>query len=138
MNYQMVKLANGEDIICNVIKTIDGSIIITEPLKMETYNRSTEKGVVESLGLSRWVQPYSEEQEFTIQQNTVIMMTPVSAGLQKYYEYVVKNMKIVREEIISPTEKEIKVIEKEEDLEKIETELEEMEAIFDKSKNTIH
>ena len=139
MNYQMVKLANGEDIICNVIKTIDGSIVITEPLKMETYNRTTSKGLVESLGLSRWVQPYSEEQEFTIQQNTVIMMTPVSAGLQKYYEYVVKNMKIVREEIISPTEKEIKVIEKEEeDLEKIETELEEMEAIFDKSKNTIH
>ena len=89
MNYQMVKLANGEDIICNVIKTIDGSIIITEPLKMETYNRSTEKGVVESLGLSRWVQPYSDEQEFTIQRTTIVMMTPVSAGLQKYYEYVV-------------------------------------------------
>ena len=30
MNYQVVKLANGEDIICNVIRTIDGSITITE------------------------------------------------------------------------------------------------------------
>ena len=42
---------------------------ISSPLKMETYNRSTEKGVVESLGLSRWVQPYSDEQKFTIQKN---------------------------------------------------------------------
>ena len=113
MNYQVVKLANGEDIICNVIRTIDGSITITEPLKMETYNRSTEKGVVESLGLSRWVQPYSDEQEFTIQRTTIVMMTPVSAGLQKYYEYVVDNMKTMRKDLSSPTEKELRVIEKE-------------------------
>ena len=50
---------------------------------METYNRSTEKGVVESLGLSRWVQPYSDEQEFTIQRTTIVMMTPVSVWTTK-------------------------------------------------------
>ena len=33
---------------------------------METYNRTTEKGMIESLGLSRWIQPYSDEDEFTI------------------------------------------------------------------------
>ena len=139
MNYQVVKLANGEDIICNVIRTIDGSITITEPLKMETYNRSTEKGVVESLGLSRWVQPYSDEQEFTIQRTTIVMMTPVSAGLQKYYEYVVDNMKTMRKDLSSPTEKELRVREREEkNIEDIENELEEMEAILEKSKSTIH
>ena len=115
MNYQVVKLANGEDIICNVIRTIDGSITITEPLKMETYNRSTEKGVVESLGLSRWVQPYSDEQEFTIQRTTM------------------------RKDLSSPTDKELRVIEREEkNIEDIENELEEMEAILEKSKSTIH
>ena len=48
MNYQIVKLSNGEDIICNVEKNIDGTLQISAPLKMETYNRSTDKGVVES------------------------------------------------------------------------------------------
>ena len=139
MNYQVVKLANGEDIICNVIRTIDGSITITEPLKMETYNRSTEKGVVESLGLSRWVQPYSDEKKFTIQKNTVVLMTPVSIGLQKYYEYVVENMGVMREKISEPTDKELKVIEREEkSIEDIADEIEEMSAILEKSKNTIH
>jgi len=139
MNYQVVKLANGEDIICNVKNKIDETITITEPLKMETYNRTTEKGVVESLGLSRWIQPYSDEQEFTIQKTTIVMMTPVSLGLQRYYEYVIKNMKTIKEEVVSPTDKEIRVIEKEEkNMEEIEEELEEMEAIFEKSKNTIH
>ena len=74
---------------------------------METYNRSTEKGVVESLGLSRWVQPYSDEQIFTIQRKRFVIMTPVSAGLQKYYEYVVENMKTMRERFIKSNRKRI-------------------------------
>ena len=88
----MVKLSNGEDIICNVEDENGQILIISSPLKMETYNRTTEKGMVESLGLSRWIQPYSDEDEFTIHKNTIVLMTPVSAGLKRYYEYVLKNM----------------------------------------------
>ena len=88
----MVKLSNGEDIICNVEDENGHILIISSPLKMETYNRTTEKGMIESLGLSRWIQPYSDEDEFTIHKNTIVLMTPVSAGLKRYYEYVLKSM----------------------------------------------
>ena len=138
MSYQMVKLSNGEDIICNVEDENGHILIISSPLKMETYNRTTAKGVVESLGLSRWIQPYSDEEDFTIQKNTVVLMTPVSAGLQKYYEYVLKNMEAINGKLIQPTEKEIRVIEKEEKIEDLEKELDEVEAILEKQKNTIH
>tara|TARA_B100001057_G_scaffold368413_1_gene371913 strand:+ start:214 stop:636 length:423 start_codon:yes stop_codon:yes gene_type:complete len=140
MNYQVVKLSNGEDIICNVEEDarIDGTLRISSPLKMETFSRTTEKGVVESLGLSRWIQPYSDEDMFTIQKNTVVVMTPVSAGLQRYYEYVLKNMEEIRDDDYGPTEKEIRVIEKEERIEDLEEELDEMEAILDKQNSTIH
>ena len=138
MNYQVVKLANGEDIICDVLGYKDDTIKITSPLKMETYNRTTAKGVVESLGLSRWIQPYSDEDMFTIQKNTVVVMTPVSAGLQRYYEYVLKNMEEIKDDDYGPTEKEIRVIEKEEKIEDLEKELDEVEAILEKQKNTIH
>ena len=140
MNYQVVKLSNGEDIICNVEEDarIDGTLRISSPLKMETFSRTTEKGVVESLGLSRWIQPYSDEDMFTIQKNTVVVMTPVSAGLQRYYEYVLKNMEEIRDDDYGPTEKEIRVIEKEEKIEDLEEELDEMEAILDKQNSTIH
>ena len=138
MKYQMVKLSNGEDIICNVEDENGHILIISSPLKMETYNRTTAKGVVESLGLSRWIQPYSDEEDFTIQKNTVVLMTPVSAGLQKYYEYVLKNMEAINGKLIQPTEKEIRVIEKEEKIEDLEKELDEVEAILEKQKNTIH
>ena len=140
MNYQVVKLSNGEDIICNVEEDarIDGTLRISSPLKMETFSRTTEKGVVESLGLSRWIQPYSDEDMFTIQKNTVVVMTPVSAGLQRYYEYVLKNMEEIKDDDYGPTEKEIRLIEKEEKIEDLEEELDEMEAILDKQNSTIH
>ena len=139
MNYQVVKLSNGEDIICKVENELDSTLQISSPLKMETYSRTTSKGLVESLGLSRWVQPYSDEKKFTIQKNTVVLMTPVSIGLQKYYEYVVENMGVMREKISEPTDKELKVIEREEkSIEDIADEIEEMSAILEKSKNTIH
>ena len=135
----MVKLSNGEDIICKVENELDSTLQISSPLKMETYSRTTSKGLVESLGLSRWVQPYSDEKEFTIQKTTVVLMTPVSVGLQKYYEYVIENMGAMREKISQPTDKELKVIEREEkNIEDLAEELEEMEAILEKSKNTIH
>ena len=139
MKYQMVKLSNGEDIICKVENELDSTLQISSPLKMETYSRTTSKGLVESLGLSRWVQPYSDEKKFTIQKNTVVLMTPVSIGLQKYYEYVIENMGVMREKISQPTDKELKVIEREEkSIEDIADEIEEMSAILEKSKNTIH
>ena len=138
MSYQMVKLSNGEDIICNVEDDSDSLLRISSPLKMETYNRTTEKGMVESLGLSRWIQPYSDEDEFIIQKNTIVLMTPVSAGLKRYYEYVLRNMEDMIEKDTGPTEKEIKVIEKEETIEDLENDLDEIEAILDKQKSTIH
>ena len=139
MKYQMVKLSNGEDIICKVENELDSTLQISSPVKMETYSRTTSKGLVESLGLSRWVQPYSDEKKFTIQKNTVVLMTPVSVGLQKYYEYVIENMGVMREKISEPTDKELKVIEREEkSIEDIADEIEEMSAILEKSKNTIH
>ena len=138
MNYQIVKLSNGEDIICNVEKNIDGTLQISAPLKMETYNRSTDKGVVESLGLSRWIQPYSDEEKFTIQKNSIVIMTPARSGLTRYYEYVLDNMKNISGELIEPSKKDLKKIEKEESVEMLEDELSEMESILEKIGKTIH
>ena len=138
MNYQIVKLSNGEDIICNVEKNIDGTLQISAPLKMETYNRSTDKGVVESLGLSRWIQPYSDEEKFTIQKNSIVIMTPASSGLTRYYEYVLDSMKNISDKLVKPTKKDLQKIEKEKNIEMLEDELNEMESILEKIGKTIH
>ena len=139
MSYQVIKLANGEDIVCNLVKRFGSKIEITSPLRMDTITKETAKGTMESLALSRWVQPYSDEKVFNIESNSIVIMTPASVGLSRYYEYVLKNIK---EDIVEtpPTKKELRIIEKEElDLHEEIFSSEDLQKILDKfSKKTIH
>tara|TARA_R100000234_G_scaffold78100_1_gene48714 strand:+ start:190 stop:618 length:429 start_codon:yes stop_codon:yes gene_type:complete len=90
-SYQIIKLKNGEDLICNVLDNENGRLKVSSPLKMETVNRISKKGLTESLALTRWIQPYSDEKHFFIESNSIIIMTPASVGMSRYYEYVIKS-----------------------------------------------
>ena len=90
-SYQIIKLKNGEDLICNVLDNENGRLKVSSPLKMETVNRISKKGLTESLALTRWIQPYSDEDHFFIESNSIIIMTPASIGMTRYYEYVLKS-----------------------------------------------
>ena len=140
MNQYVVKLSNGEDIVCEVLDDLGSQLKISSPLKMDTIARTTNKGVVESLSLCRWVQPYSDEQYFNIEKMSIVVMTPASVGLCKYYDYVLQNInKVVRNK--TPTVKELKKIEEEEmDIEEDLVSDEDLEAILDNfnTKSTIH
>jgi len=123
---QVIKLSNGENIICTISESENSEQLkVTSPLKMDTFNKVTDKGVVESLGLSRWIQPYSDEPFFKIEKSSVVIMTPASAGLCKYYEYVVHNIENMvpskkNIENSQPTQEELNMIEEEEHYEEIE------------------
>tara|TARA_B100000575_G_scaffold150787_1_gene120277 strand:+ start:8757 stop:9194 length:438 start_codon:yes stop_codon:yes gene_type:complete len=145
MSYQVIKLSNGEDIVCKVHENTssreNSKLKISSPLRMETITRDTSKGVVESLALSRWVQPYSDEEIFNIEKNSVVIMTPASVGLSRYYEYVLKGIEQVS--IIKPTKKQLDDIEKSIKKEKYIDDImdsKELEAILDKLsiKRTYH
>ena len=104
-SYQIIKLKNGEDLICNVLDNENGRLKVSSPLKMETVNRISKKGLTESLALTRWIQPYSDEDFFFIESNSIIIMTPASVGMTRYYEYVLKSynglvLKSAKEETI--------------------------------------
>ena len=90
-SYQIIKLKNGEDLICNVLDNENGRLKVSSPLKMETVNRISKKGLTESLAPTRWIQPYSDEEHFFIESNSIIIMTPASVGMTRYYEYVLKS-----------------------------------------------
>ena len=111
-DYQVIKLSNGENLICDVISDSDTTLNVKSPLKMETLSKFTKSGVVESLSLVRWMQPYCDNEQFALSKNNVILNSPVSIGLGKYYEFILK--KIDGLEIPQPTEDELKAIEEEE------------------------
>ena len=110
-DYQVIKLSNGENLICDVISDSDTTINVKSPLKMETLSKFTKSGVVESLSLVRWMQPFCDYDKFTINKNTVIINVPVSIGLGKYYEFILKKLNGL--DIIGPSDEELKEIEME-------------------------
>ena len=111
-DYQVVKLSNGENLICDVLSDSDTTLLVESPLKMETLSKFTRSGVVESLSLVRWMQPSCDDNKFTLNKNNIILNMPVSIGLGKYYEFILKKMDGL--DIPQPTEDELKAIEEEE------------------------
>tara|TARA_X000001382_G_scaffold121469_1_gene103803 strand:- start:644 stop:1120 length:477 start_codon:yes stop_codon:yes gene_type:complete len=104
-NFQVLKLSNGDDVICNLVESGDDTFKITSPLKMDTINRVTKKGVAESLALTRWIQPYSDQEHYYIQRTSVVVMAEASVGLTRYYQYVLRTLdKMVVNEKFNPTE----------------------------------
>ena len=149
-NYQVIKLTNGEDIFCDLKESESGYLLkVKSPLKMEIVNRVTKSGMVEGLALTRWVQPFTEQESVMINKSTVVTMVPASIGMSKYYRYVLKSidtMKLVTSEDIEPTKEELSAIENEEKLkswsddEKISLEelIEETSEFLKRNRRTIH
>ena len=91
--YKIVKLTNGENIICQLNDDVDnGEYKLNFPLKMEIHSHMTKEGVVDSLNLSRWIGPYTEQSFFSIKSDHVLLIANASEGLSRYYEHVMKEI----------------------------------------------
>ena len=92
---RVIKLANGESIVCTCIptRTDEGSqtLHIIHPLKMELKKRITKKGIVEALTLSRWLQPFTESDEFDIEKSSIVTVTSASYALNNYYQFMLNS-----------------------------------------------
>ena len=92
--YKIVKLTNGENLICEINDDSDnGEYTINFPLKMEVRSMQTKEGVVDSLNLSRWIGPYTEQSFFSIKRDHVLVIANASVGLSRYYEHMMREIK---------------------------------------------
>ena len=91
--YKVLKLLNGEELICELEDgVVDDSYEITHPLKMQVESKLTRQGPVDSLSLSRWIGPYTEQSLFSIKTAHVLIVADASEGLSRYYEHVRKEI----------------------------------------------
>ena len=54
-DYAIVKLSNGENIICRVVQKTDSEITVQSPMIMESVNKITQAGIYEHLSLYVYV-----------------------------------------------------------------------------------
>lgn len=92
-SYKVLKLANGEMIVCEINAINENEYDIMNPLKMEIVPRMGSKGGMgETLNLAPWLQHFSDQRYFNIDKNHCILIANASIGLSKYYEYVMKRI----------------------------------------------
>ena len=92
--YKFIKLISGEDIIC-MVEENDSSknqIKITHPLKMQMLPKVLTGAQNDSIGLSQWIYPMTEEKTFQISFKNILLISDASPGLIRYYEYVLTQM----------------------------------------------
>ena len=130
VSYTVLKLTNGDDIICEVdYERYDSEASLSQrvfeiqnPLLMVATRRVEADGVREGLSLSRWVEPFTEQKYFSIPATSVITSAEASPGLVKYYEYVLNRMEHYFDEGSLPSDEDLDEIELAEDEEFLELE----------------
>ena len=114
--YKIVKLTNGENIICKLVSDNE-KLKVSHPLRMDVVHHMTQKGMAESLNLSRWLQPFSDQQVYTINMSHVLTIASVSLGLERYYEHVLRRIEDLdykENKMVEPSEDDLLELEFEE------------------------
>lgn len=87
----ILKLANGENII-GFVSAENNYLIIDYPLSMKIVFQAGKNGPYESLNLTKWVQSLTDQRDFKIHQNHIVISFEASDGLSKYYNHVIRHM----------------------------------------------
>ena len=88
-SYKVLKLSNGEMIVCEINDYDDKIYDIMNPLRMDVIPiKSRNGGIGETLNLTPWMQHFTDQKYFNIEKNQCILIADASVGLSKYYEYV--------------------------------------------------
>ena len=88
-SYKVLKLSNGEMIVCEINDYDDKIYDIMNPLRMDVIPIKSRNGRIgETLNLTPWMQHFTDQKYFNIEKNQCILIADASVGLSKYYEYV--------------------------------------------------
>ena len=131
VSYTIVKLTNGEDIICELEEKSKSVYEIQNPLQIITTREVENGGVKEGLSLGRWCHPFTDQTYFSIPVDAVVTTAKASPGLSKYFEYILKRteQRYLEDYNREPTD---------EELEEIDMEVEEEFLSLEGPSNKIH
>ena len=131
VSYTIVKLTNGEDIICELEEKSKSVYEIQNPLQIITTRDVQNGGVQEGLSLGRWCHPFTDQTYFSIPVDAVVTTAKASPGLSKYYEYILKRteQRYLEDYNREPTD---------EELDEIDIEVEEEFLELESPSNKIH
>tara|TARA_B100000683_G_scaffold18526_1_gene18224 strand:- start:443 stop:880 length:438 start_codon:yes stop_codon:yes gene_type:complete len=92
-NPRILKLSNGDEIICMVLDTENDYMKVSLPLKLINMTTMNKRGEYEeNLALRKWA-TFTDEKTFAIERSQIVVHHGVNIGLSKYYQYIIKKYK---------------------------------------------
>ena len=85
-DYRLAKLMDGT-LLMGTISVDDEHMRIINPLELVTIPRMTQEGLKEDTTLTKWI-PFTDDIEFVISKDKVVVITLASVDLAHYYEVV--------------------------------------------------
>ena len=89
-DYRLAKLMDGS-LLMGTISVDDEHMRIINPLELVTIPRMTNEGLKEDTTLSKWI-PFTDDIEFVIAKDKVVVITLASVDLAHYYEVVLEKI----------------------------------------------
>ena len=101
-DYRLAKLMDGS-LLMGTISVDDEHMRIINPLELVTIPRMTNEGLKEDTTLSKWI-PFTDDIEFVIAKDKVVVITLASVDLAHYYEVVLQKISDTDEKLaLRPT-----------------------------------
>lgn len=95
-----IKLTNGDNIVADITKTTKGDFTtLVNPFKMDTKPMISNEGIIDTLSLSSWLHPYSEDTKIRIMKSAIVTIVPASPGLKTFYKKQLTNFQNMKEKI---------------------------------------
>jgi hypothetical protein len=88
----LIKLVNGETLVCSVIERTESGFLIEDPLKLEIVNH----GGVPSMMTTYWIPLPDDELRVDIWQDHVIMISDMTEDLEKFYLKALKHARGIK------------------------------------------
>ena len=115
ISYTILKLTNGDDIICEMGQSGTELYEVQNPLQIITTRQVTSKGVQEGISLARWAHPFTEQNYFSISASSVVTTAKASPGISQYYEYILRRTDDSPDTLIGPSDEDLEELLEEEE-----------------------
>ena len=102
--FKVLKLMNGEDVLCKVLEEYKDALVIEYPMSVvKNQVMENEHSIVEHTGLQRWMN-FTHDKSFLILKEKILSLGDLAPEVTLYYKHICKRISF--EESHEPTTEE--------------------------------
>ena len=91
--YKILKLINGDDVFCKVLREYDDALLVELPMSVMKHQvHQDEMHVVEHTGLHRWIN-YSNDSSYVIYKDRILSFGTLAPEVIFYYKMFCKRIR---------------------------------------------